>query len=284
MPTRDSEWDEERRGRDPIPQEADDVNALSIPIDRQASYLGVSSIKAVFMAMLKAQPGLHGLLETQQHSLLLGSRMSTASIQATIKPKCNKPVPRTPAGQSLVDQYFQRIHIFTPMVNETAFRGDYEKGQRTEISWLSLLNMVLALGSVFSTKSNNLNHVRYYKEAMRHLSLDSFGSGHIETVQALALLGGYYLHYINRPNMANAILGAALRMAVALGLHRELEVQESNVTYVETRRRTWWSLFCLDTWTTTTMDRPSFGRYGRATNIHTPEIIFTQVGGPLATV
>ena len=40
----------------------------------------------------------------------------------------------------------------------------------------------------------------------------------------------------------------------------------------ETRRRTWWSLFCLDTWATTTMGRPSFGRWGPAINIRPPEI------------
>lgn len=46
IPTRDAEWDEERRERDHIPVEDDDVNALSLSVDRQASYLGASSIKA----------------------------------------------------------------------------------------------------------------------------------------------------------------------------------------------------------------------------------------------
>jgi hypothetical protein len=33
----DSQWDEDRRERDSLPAEADDVNALSLPLDRQAS-------------------------------------------------------------------------------------------------------------------------------------------------------------------------------------------------------------------------------------------------------
>ena len=70
IPTRDAEWDEERRGRDPIPAEADDVNALSLSVDRQASYLGASSIKAALMVMIKVQPGLRGSLAPLNLSLI----------------------------------------------------------------------------------------------------------------------------------------------------------------------------------------------------------------------
>jgi len=121
-------------------------------------------------------------------------------------------------------------------------------------------------------KSDDFNHINYYNRAMEHITLDALGSSHIETVQALTIIGGYYLHYINRPNMANAVVGAAIRMASALGLHRESLAQNSHdLAAAETRRRTWWSLFCLDTWSTTTMGRPSFGRWGPAINIQPPE-------------
>jgi hypothetical protein len=43
---------------------------------------------------------------------------------------------------------------------------------------------------------------------------------------------------------------------------------------LETRRRTWWSLFCLDTWATMLTGRPSFGRRALAANI-----TFTDGGG-----
>jgi hypothetical protein len=158
------------------------------------------------------------------------------------------------------------------MLDESSFRADYLEGQRTDAPWLALLNMVFAMGSIAASKSDDYSHVNYYNRAMEHLPMDALGSSHIETVQALALIGGYYLHYINRPNMANAVLGAAIRMASALGLHRESLVQSTNdIVAAETRRRTWWSLFCLDTWATTTMGRPSFGRWGPAISIRPPE-------------
>lgn len=277
IPTRDTEWDEERRGRDPIPVEADDVNALSLSVDRQSSYLGASSIKAALMVMLKVQPGLKAALAAPPNNADAGGNRP-AIRQRGSAPKDTQRVPWSWKGQTLIDAYFKRIHVFVPMLDEAAFRADYLDGQRFDAPWLALLNMVFAMGSIVALKSSDLTHMNYYNRAMEHLSMDAFGSSHLETVQALALIGGYYLHYINRPNMANAVLGATIRMASALGLHRESLAQGNNdLATAEARRRTWWSLFCLDTWATTTMGRPSFGRFGPAINIQPPEFGLNQV-------
>lgn len=273
IPSQDTEWDEERRNRDPIPAEADDVNALSLSVDRQTSYLGASSIKAAFLVMLKVAPKLRTFLAHNG-----GSKQSTAA--------SNYPTPRpggptksllaitwSSEGQTLIDAYFNRVQIFVPMLDEPSFRADYLNGRRQDAAWLALLNMVFAMGSIVATKSDDHSHISYYTRAKDHLGVDSFGSGHLETLQAFILMGGYYLHYINRPNMANAITGAALRMACAMGLHREgsSDVSSGSNLLTEQRRRTWWSLFCLDTWANTTLGRPSMGRWGPAITIRSPE-------------
>ncbi|KAI5923647.1 fungal-specific transcription factor domain-containing protein [Camillea tinctor] len=280
MPNRDTEWDEERRGRDPIPVEADDVNALSLSVDRQASYLGASSIKAALMVMLKVQPGLRSSLTPPLNSVEMAHNLPIMR-QKVANSKEPQRVPWSWKGQTLIDAYFKRVHVFIPMLDEASFRADYLEGQRFDAPWLALLNMVFAMGSIAAMKSDDYNHLNYYSRAMEYLPMDSFGSSHIETVQALALIGGYYLHYINRPNMANAVVGAAIRMASALGLHRESLAHgptgtSNEIAAAETRRRTWWSLFCLDTWATTTMGRPSFGRWGPAINIRPPETGITS--------
>ncbi|KAJ4300266.1 hypothetical protein N0V88_002938 [Collariella sp. IMI 366227] len=272
LPSRDTEWDEERRERDPIPAEADDINALSLSVDRSASYLGASSIKAALMVMLKVQPSLRNTLAAPLTGVDVSHNFPTVRHRPLGAQKDPQRIPWSWKGQTLIDAYFKRIHAFVPMLDESTFRADYLEGQRTDSPWLALLNMVFAMGSMAAMKSDDYNHINYYNRAMEHLPMDAFGSSHIETVQALALIGGYYLHYINRPNMANAVLGAAIRMASALGLHREsLAQSSSDIVACETRRRTWWSLFCLDTWATTTMGRPSFGRWGPAINIRPPE-------------
>lgn len=274
IPSQDTEWDEERRNRDPMPLEADDVNALSLSVDRQTSYLGATSIKAAFLVMLKVAPRLRSYLATsnnQKHAL---SNYPTPRPNHNQLMKSFAPILWSSEGQTLIDAYFNRVQILIPMLDEPSFRADYLSGQRHDPPWLALLNMVFAMGSIVANKSDDLNHINFYNKAKEHLPLDSFGSGHLETLQALSIMGGYYLHYINRPNMANAVTGAALRMACAMGLHREClsKANEGNALAIERRRRTWWSLFCLDTWASTTLGRPSMGRWGTAITIRSPEV------------
>jgi hypothetical protein len=59
------------------------------------------------------------------------------------------------------------------------------------------------------------------------------------------------LHYVSRPNLANNLMGATLRQATVLGLHREYtdaSPAHGNCISADIRRRTWWSLYVLDTW------------------------------------
>lgn len=278
IPSQDIEWDEERRNRDPIAAEADDVNALSLSVDRQSSYLGATSIKAALLVMLKVAPRLQSLLAPSNNK-----QIPTTSNYPTPRPgssaKDLNAILWSSDGQTLIDAYFNRVQIFVPMLDELSFRADFLSGRRQDAPWLALLNMVFAMGSIVANKSDDHNHINHYNRAKDHLGIDSFGSGHLETLQALSLMGGYYLHYINRPNMANAICGAALRMACAMGLHRE-SVHENNPEsnlIAEQRRRTWWSLFCLDTWASTTLGRPSMDRWGPAITIQPPESILNTV-------
>jgi hypothetical protein len=283
IPSQDTEWDEERRNRDPLPAEADDVNALSLSVDRQSSYLGATSIKAAFLVMLKVAPVLRHYLAPHSN----GNKQLSISNYPTPKTghavlRTSPPVAWSSEGQTLIDAYFNRVQIFVPMLDEPSFRADYLGARRNDGPWLALLNIVLAMGSIVSNKSDDHNHIIFYNRAKEHLGIDTFGSAQLETLQALSLMGGYYLHYINRPNMANAITGAALRMACAMGLHRECtpETGTANAITIEQRRRTWWSLFCLDTWASTTLGRPSMGRWGPGISICAPERLLDSVSSP----
>jgi hypothetical protein len=126
--------------------------------------------------------------------------------------------------------------------------------------------MVLTMGSIAVSDARNHAHSVFYRRANPHMTLESLRAGHLEIVQAFAILGGSYLHYLNKPNLASVITGAALRMAVALGLHLEPSQKSEDLSddarlQFETRRRTWWCLFCFDTWASATLGRPSLGRW-----------------------
>ena len=249
--------------------ESDDVNGLSLSLDSGSSYVGLSSINAIlktialvspsFRAMVQQNPGKELASNSHARSRDLSSRMEL------------------PEESALIDAFFTHVSTITPLIDESTFRAKYAGGKSTGSPWLGLVNMVLAMGSLCTTSFDDRSHSVYYERAMGHLNIQSFGTGHLETVQALALLGGYYYHHTNQPNKAFVITGAALRMAIAMGLHRESaegsSASEEMIALYETRRRAWWSLFCLDTWACVLLGRPTLGRWdAHAITVNLPSI------------
>ncbi|PKX95105.1 putative C6 transcription factor [Aspergillus novofumigatus IBT 16806] len=248
---------------------SDDVNALSIATRPPSTYLGISSINAVLKVISWVNP----------ESI---ARPSTATPLRN-KPRRKPQVPIAPSTESqasdqLIDAYFNFIHPSMPLLDESDFRQTYVSNTRRDEHWLALMNMVLALGSISLYPSDDTTHIVYCKRARQHLSLESLGSAHIETVQTLGIMAGHYLHYISQPNLAYVLIGAAVRMATALGLHKETTdtdasetrpLQSSSVP-VDLRRRIWWSLYCLDTWGCMTLGRPTLGRSSVAVSTKPP--------------
>ncbi|KAF7168673.1 hypothetical protein CNMCM5623_001613 [Aspergillus felis] len=248
---------------------SDDVNALSMATRPPSTYLGISSINAVLKVIRWVNP----------ESM---ARPSTTTPSRN-KPRQKPPVSVPPSTQSeasdlqLIDAYFNFIHPSMPLLDEPDFRQTYISNRRRDQHWLALMNMVLALGSISVYPSDDTTHIAYCKRARQYLSLESLGSANIETVQTLGIMAGHYLHYISQPNLAYVLIGAAMRMATALGLHKELaDADESESRPLQPsvpadlRRRIWWSLYCLDTWGCMTLGRPTIGRSSMAVSTMPP--------------
>lgn len=241
---------------------ADDVNALSLRQGRTSSYVGPSSATSGLRALLKiasdfrlARPEQGNPQESSVYPRPSPIQVAEPAAELATEPAAVARVVCSP--QRLVDAYFYHIHPSTPILDERYFRSTFESNERDDSAWLALLHMVFALGTIACTKSDSNEDIYHYKIAKSHLGLDSFGSGHIETLQALILMAGWYLQYRNRPNMASAIMGAIFRMANALSLHRELPGEETphNRRERELRRRIWWSIVVLDAGEATTLGR-----------------------------
>ncbi|KAK1690412.1 fungal-specific transcription factor domain-containing protein [Colletotrichum godetiae] len=260
----------------------DDINAISLATDQHRHpFLGVTSMSAVLEAIFRLCPA------AKEHTARRAKTWNVLHCPSHLLPSLS--LVSTNAGlnhlreQRYIDFYFDHIHSINPILHEDDFRRELAAGIRLDGSWLALVNMVFALGSIAS--GSDFLHVQYYKQARAHLDLDSFGSGNMESLQAFCLLGGYYLHYRNSPNMAYAVLGAAHRVAIALGLHQEparsrakiVTKHDTNILRAETRRRTWWSLFCLDTWASLTLGRPTCGLWDSSTmNTLLPKPMFSD--------
>ncbi|PWY77031.1 C6 transcription factor [Aspergillus heteromorphus CBS 117.55] len=263
---------------------SDDVNALSLSATQPSSYLGVSSVHAVLKVIVWLEPNcLSYISRTPAAGAGRESVMDIASPESqSWQPQGPRQRHGTPAPSQLqvpesqlLDAYFTYFQPFVPMLDEQSFRQTHLTSCRKDEQWLALLNIVFALGSIAACPAEDLSHKAYYMRCKSYLVLECLGSPHVETIQTLGLMGGYYLHYTSQPNLAYSIMGAALRMAAALGLHKEIsDSQPGNsrqrLATIDQKRRVWWSLFCLDTWGGMTLGRPSMGRLGPTITVKLP--------------
>ncbi|KPI43036.1 Regulatory protein GAL4 [Cyphellophora attinorum] len=264
---------------------SEEVNILSLTGKESSSYLGISSVMAVLRVILWLDPECQTFVTPDQNTAVNLAREwsrtpSILELGSSTTP-VDEPKPSTWSEPAIIDAYFQYAHPATPIVDEQTFRDTYLAANRTDSRWLLLVNSVLTIGSIAaSTSAASTTHEYYFILAREHLTVDTLGTAHIETVQALALLSGYYLHYVQEAGLANAIMGATLRMSTMLGLHRDFSEglgpsrEASNLSKasfsIEMRRRIWWSLFMLDTWAGSTLGRPSMGRMSPAVTSKVP--------------
>lgn len=274
-PERDPAADEAQRYGRQMQSLSDDVNALSISVRRKASYVGVSSISAALEVMFTVEPFARAYMAQDHIETANPSRRNSQDHSSLDFDTDPTALPPPDVGERHIETYFTRVHPLMPMIDEQEFRDMYLYTNRKDTPWLVLLNMVLALGALANPAATKDEHLIFSYRVRTQFSLELFGSGNLFVLQALGLLTGYYLHWLSRPNEANALMGAALRMAIAMGLHREFHRPSQTGLAeipVETRRRTWWSLVCLDTWSAMTTGRPSLGRLGTGITVESPKI------------
>lgn len=272
------ELDDEKRLKANVQGISDDVDGLSLVLARQSSYVGVSSVNAALKVIFKIAPVARPFVAQSYNETAFPSRANTPPPQQASDADPDY-TPPPDIGHKLLEAYFAHVHVLMPMIDEDQFWHTWLYGERKDSPWLALLNVVLAIGSLASGSAKNEDHIAYFKRARTHLDMEAFGSGSLLTLQALGLLSGYYMHWLNRPNEASCLMGATLRMATTLGLHREYSEsaprgrdKDGSDIPVDVRRRTWWGLFILDTWASTTTGRPSLGRYGAGVSTQSPQI------------
>lgn len=245
---------------------SDDVNALSLPARNVTSYLGVSSIQAALKVIAWLHPELNSHLSSKK--------------QRQHHHRSSIPAGPPPTELQLLDAYFENFQPFSPLVDEEICRSAFMSGRRKDDRWLALLNIILALGSITTAGVDSHSHQTYFDRSMSLLDLKALGNPSLEVVQTLGLMGGWYCHYISQPNLGYALMGASLRMAVTLGLQRELPFDGHSMggntarsRYQEFKRRVWWSLCCLETWGHETLGRPSMDFFGPSITVKLPHLL-----------
>lgn len=119
-----------------------------------------------------------------------------------------------------------------------------------------LLHTVLALGAwCLNNAQSELEDHLYHRAASLGHDDYLFESANLTSVQALILLSNLGQKR-NKPNTGSNFLGLATRMALSLGLHRELPDWNISLLQREVRRRVWWGLYIFDSGASTTFGRP----------------------------
>lgn len=120
-----------------------------------------------------------------------------------------------------------------------------------------LLNSILTLGaSTAKDEKDGTDHHFYRKAVSSWQDQSMLESGSLALVQALLLLSNY-TQKRNLPNTGWNFLGLAVRMALSLGLNREMPKWNISLLQREMRRRVWWGLFIFDSGASLTFGRPS---------------------------
>lgn len=128
---------------------------------------------------------------------------------------CQDSAPaECPKTAALIDAYFSFAHSLLPVLDEAHFRLRIgTKGGPLDDGWLGLRSVVLAIGSYSCSIPGSLDHFAYFAQGLNHVGPGAT----LDTVQALLLLGGQYLVYIDQYGMAELLLHKAIKVAASIG-------------------------------------------------------------------
>ncbi|KAF5699802.1 transcriptional regulatory [Fusarium globosum] len=171
----------------------------------------------------------------------------------------------------LVDNYFDRIHWFILVFHQDDFRRKFQDLYKYQLSpsgsnapsrgigFLAVLLAVFAtsLHHIGAQESKLKSHKIDPKELKDRILdilklrfLDVVSRGSLEAVQFCVLLASYYLYH-GEPGMAWPLSGSGLRIAQALGLHRQMTPGDPSDQplnqQIQDRKRAWWAVYEIDT-------------------------------------
>lgn len=182
----------------------------------------------------------------------IGRTRSTADILG-----CD--LPDTAILLELLQEYFDRVHWFSLVIYEPIFRPQFES-VRTGTAFVSQRNFLFLLATVAGLAAWYKSQVCQDKDAqdrnaskwgdwasklLKHVEKnlwDLMEHTSLLSVQTSILLASY-LSYHGKPNTSFALLGATIKQAQTLGLHRE---PSGDVTTQEQRKRIWWTIYTWD--------------------------------------
>lgn len=172
-------------------------------------------------------------------------------------------LPTKEAADNLTKEYFQCSNLGMPLLHEPTFRqkltfiynmphtvnlADTHRSTESRIALFFVLEAFAV--ALLSMQKRNPSRIpswladRHHRLAIRAL----LGAGlpnDVEGVQALLLVGQFYYLHPTLWSVWNTV-GAALRLAVELGLHQDPPSGKLDALSLDTRRRTFWVAYSME--------------------------------------
>ena len=148
-------------------------------------------------------------------------------------------------------------NVSYPIIHERTFRDECKRRSQFAHNshWNIVYYMVLAIGEWIGGFSSDTTSI-YYEAARSRLRIEVLESGSVSIVQAFLLMGNY-LQKRDRPNTGYNFIGIAYRVALGLGLHREVSTDGGMESFIlQQRRLLFWTLYCFESGFSITTGRP----------------------------
>ena len=183
-------------------------------------------------------------------------------------------LPTKDAAKHLVKTYFQFTNLVMPLLHEPTFEKKLQLVYRlpkmanlaeihtTAESRMAIFFVIEVFAvAILSLQKQDPSRIptwladRYHATAIRALSKGGLPNN-VEGVQALLLIGQFFYHHPARWPVWKTT-GAALRLAVELGLHQDPPRGTLDFLTIDTMRRTFWVGYAMDKNISVALDMPS---------------------------
>ncbi|KFZ17080.1 hypothetical protein V502_04762 [Pseudogymnoascus sp. VKM F-4520 (FW-2644)] len=246
-----------------------------------------SFINQVSAAMDTASKARQEWPNTIQSQGVESSLPGTLPLQSRIVPEQNFPFQSPEDSIALMECFWDNIQPIFPILHRPSIQRSYSllcQPREADIGrdvlerhlLQATLNIIFALGYQYDNQlpfeQRTAAADEFYQRSRTFISLDAIDIPTQSHVQ-LFLLTAIYLHSTAYANRCWDMVGAGLRLAQSLGLHREDTFLNSNESQLkrEMRRRIWYCCVILDKMTATTFGRPV--TLSRFWNVKPPQAI-----------
>ncbi|KAI0533983.1 fungal-specific transcription factor domain-containing protein [Xylaria digitata] len=205
----------------------------NLPADENSGYIGGSAGSQLLEDIASAISG--DIITRHASENLQRPRCSTLTVE--LFPDTSVELSVT--ANRLIDNYFLFYNTCYPILHEKTFR-EMIAGQRNR-PFSPPLRVVFYMSP-------------FYNAARSCLTFQMLESGTVETVQAFLLLGNY-LQKRNWLNTDYNLIGLAWKLALGLGLHREVPISQETMHH-ERQQSIFWITYCFDNGFNITTGRP----------------------------